>query len=99
MGYGHGIRIARNALVYLAMDDELVNRVKLAFGEIRALGGSSKSPDISKKNQKKIDKFDVSYAGLQQIPYPQRDLEIMAEKLVEICADIIEHNSELRLKR
>ena len=99
MGYGRGIRIVQSALVFLAIDDELINRIKLAFGEIRALGNSSKLQDISQKNQKKIDKFDADFTALQELPYQPRELEILSEKLVEICVDIVEDNAEARLKR
>jgi hypothetical protein len=97
MGYGKGIRIARNALVLLAMQDELLNRMNLAFGEIRVLG-SSKSADVTKKNQKKIDRFEAAFLELQEKAFEARELELLSEELVEICADIIADNTEERLQ-
>jgi hypothetical protein len=98
MGYGKGIKIARNALVLLAMEDELLDRMNLAFGEIRVLG-SSKSHDVSKKNQKRIDRFEAAFTELQEKTFEARELEILSEELVEICMDIITDNTEERLKR
>jgi type I restriction-modification system DNA methylase subunit len=99
MGYGHGIKIARSTLGYLAMEDELKNRMELAHGEIRALGSSSKTADTTKKNQKKVGKFDRAFGALQDNLYEPRELEILAEKLAGICADIIEDNTKFRQKR
>jgi hypothetical protein len=98
MGYGKGIKIARNALMLLAMEDELLDRMNLAFGEIRVLG-SSHSHDVSKKNQKRIDRFETVFTELQEKVFEARELEIMSEELVEICTDIIADNTEERLKR
>jgi hypothetical protein len=98
MGYGYGIRIVRNALTLLAMEDELLDRMNLAFGEIRELG-ASKSHDTTKRNQKKIDRFEADFTSLQSRPFEHRELEILSEKLVEICVDIIKENTEARLKR
>jgi hypothetical protein len=97
MGYGYGIKIVRNALALLAMEDELLDRMNLAYGEIRVLG-ASKSHDTSKKNQKKIDRFEADFTSLQSRSYEPRELEILSEKLVEICVDIIKDNTEARLK-
>jgi hypothetical protein len=97
MGYGKGIRIARNALVLLAMQDKLLDRMNLAFGEIRVLG-SSKSADVTKENQKKIDRFEVAFLELQEKAFEARELELLSEELVEICADIIADNTEKRLQ-
>ena len=96
MGYKHGIKIARSALGYLGMADELKNRMELASGAIRELADASKSQNTSKKNQKKVDLLDSAYKTLRDLPYDQRALEILAEKLVEICADIIEDNTNTR---
>jgi hypothetical protein len=95
MGYGKGIRTVRNALQLLAMEEGLLDRMNLAYGEIRALG-SSKSQDISKKNQKKINKFEAAFTDLQLAPYEPRELEILSERLVEICVEIIEDNAIAR---
>jgi hypothetical protein len=97
MGYGKGIRIARNALVLLAMQDVLLDRMNLAFGEIRVLG-SSKSADVTKENQKKIDRFEAAFLELQEKAFEARELELLSEELVEICADIIADNTEERLQ-
>ena len=98
MGYGYGIRIVRNALALLAMEDELLDRMNLAYGEIRVLS-ESRSHDTSKKNQKKIERFEADFTSLQNRFFEQRELEILSEKLVEICVDIIKDNTEARLKR
>jgi hypothetical protein len=97
MGYGKGIKIARNALVLLAMEDELLDRMNLAHGEIRVLDGS-RSHDISKKIQKRIERFESAFTELQEKAFEARELEILSEELVEICATIIAENTEERLK-
>lgn len=51
MGYKHGIKVARRALGYLVMQDELLNRMILACGRISELGGASKftNPGINRR--------------------------------------------------
>jgi hypothetical protein len=98
MGYGHGIKVAQNTLGYLAMDDELKNRMELACGEIRELGSASNAQETSKKNRRKVDEVDLAFKVIKDKKFVPRDLEILAEKLVNICVDIIEFNTRVRLK-
>ena len=96
MGLGHGIKVARSTLGYLAMSDELKKRMDLACGKIREIGTASKDGDTSKKNQKKVDDIDSSFKALNEVANVGREMEILAERLVKLCADIIEDNSKSR---
>jgi hypothetical protein len=86
---GFALRIARTTLGYLAMDDELMKRMELAFGEIRILGGGSDTIKISIKNKRQIEEFETAFNALKNSKALPRDLEILAEILVDICVDII----------
>jgi hypothetical protein len=96
MGLGNGIKIARSTLAYLAMSDELTKRMDLACGKVRELGSASKSGDTSIKNQKKVDDIDSSFKDLNEAGNNVRELEILAGRLVKLCADIIEDNTKSR---
>lgn len=83
------IKIARTTLGYLAMDDELKKRMEMASGEIRVLVGGSNSNEISKNNKRQVEEFEMTYSALKNSTPEPRELEILAEMLVDICVDII----------
>jgi hypothetical protein len=83
------INIARATLGYLAMDDDLKKRMELAFGEIRILSDTSSAIRISEKNKRLVEEFEMSFSALKDSTSEPRELEILAEKLVDICVDII----------
>jgi hypothetical protein len=83
------LNIARSTLGYLAMDDKLKKRMELAFGEIRILGDTSNVTKISEKNKRQVEEFELAFSALKVSISEPRELEILAEKLVDICVDII----------
>jgi len=87
---GFALKIARTTLGYLAMDDELIKRMELASGEIRVLGGGiSDTEKISDKNKRQVEEFERAFRALKNSTPQPRDLEILAEILVDVCVDII----------
>jgi hypothetical protein len=87
------LKIARTTLGYLVMEDELKKRMDLAVGEIRSLGISSNVRTISKKNILQVEELQLGFSALTDMTYEPRELEILAEKLADICVDIIEDNT------
>jgi hypothetical protein len=83
------LNIARTTLGYLAMDDELKKRMELAYGEIRVLVGGSNSTEISKNNKRQLEEFEMAFSALKNSTPSPRELEILAEMLVDVCVDII----------
>jgi hypothetical protein len=94
MGLKHGIKLARRSLGYLSMQDELKDRMELAVGTLREMASTSNSPDTSKKNQRSAERFFRDYEALNKNSYDIRDLEILASKLVDLCTDVIEDNTQ-----
>jgi hypothetical protein len=86
---GLALGIARATLGYLAMDDELKKRMELASGEIRVLGDHSNSTEISENNKRQVEEFEMAFSALKNSTHSPRELEILAEMLVDVCVDII----------
>ncbi len=100
MGFAYGIEICRNTLSKFASKNNFDNRLSDAFSEI----GVIEEDDVSHHHFKEIKEWREKYLDLKaslrdDIDFkpenPEEDLEGLATKLVYICVEIIEYNSDV----
>lgn len=99
MSYGYGLKTCRETLLYLSSELDIEERMVKAFSEI----GLINSKDVSQQHYKEIKVLRTKYLsltelavgndGVLQIINKNKELAKLAQELVWLCVETIEHNS------
>lgn len=99
MGYGYGLKQCRETLLYLSSEQNFEERMVKAFSEM----GVIHSEDVSHQHFKEIQvwrdkylsitEFAVTNEGALKEIDKESELRNLANELVWLCVEIIEHNA------
>jgi hypothetical protein len=96
MGFQYGIKTARETLIHLSRPGDLSERLVKAFSEIDVATSEDLSQEHLKTRKELREKYLKDFTGdkyPKENEYAARDL---AESLVWLCTEIIEHNAKKR---
>jgi hypothetical protein len=99
MGYSYGLKQCRDTLLYLSSEQPFDERMVKAFSEI----GVIQSDDVSQQHYNEIQqwrkkylsitKFAIDDKGVLKEIDKENELRNLANEIVWLCVEIIEHNS------
>ena len=99
MGYGYGLKQCRETLLLLSSKHEFESRIISAFSEI----GVIQADDVSKAHYKEIQEWREKYLSLNELSVNATGsleeidkvvaISKLADELVWLCVEIIEHNA------
>lgn len=105
MGYGYGIKQCRETLLLLSSETNFDERMVSAFSEI----GVIEFDDVSKEHFKKINEWQNKYLSIRNFSVvkngslketdKEKEFRNLANEIVWLCVEIIEHNSRNRRKK